>query len=301
MTNHPQNKGEVIIAPALAIGLALFSYFLFTAGDTMAKWLQGGYHPAQIIVTINLVGLLVMSGIAVHTRGIKQAFQSKKWPLHLARGVVIGTSTMLVFYALRHMPLSDFYSIVFLNPIWVALLSRILLAEKIPPSRIVAIIIGFLGVLVIAGPEFATLNLGFLAALGVSFLGACGALLARHIGGDEAPATFGIATHTVMVTFNIPAAIGHYTAPSFTDAGLMVLYGCMIAGAMTGISYVFARSRSVSQVAPLQYTQMLWGILLGWLVFNNIPSERTLAGSLLVIAAGFYVMRSLHRGRLMNR
>lgn len=281
--------------------MALFSYLLFTAGDALVKWLQAGYHASQIIVFIHATGFVTMSTIAIRTRGLRQAYQSKKWPWHMIRAAVITTSSILVYYALKHLPLSDFYGIVFLNPLWVAILSFLFLKEKIPPSRIIAILVGFLGVLIIAGSEFATFNFGFFAALCVSILGAIGALLARHIGGNEAPTNFGLATHAAMTLTSLPFMIMHYKVPSMLDAGLMIGCGAAIAIAMMSLSVVFAKSHSVSQVAPLQYTQMLWGILFGWLIFNQIPTEQTLMGGLLVIVAGFYVMQSLRRGRLMNR
>lgn len=282
--------------------MALAAYLFFTAGDALVKWLQEmGYHASQIIVFIHLAGFATMSTIAIKMRGLKHAYHSKKWKWHSLRAAIITTSSILVYYALRHMPLSDFYGIVFLNPLWVAILSFLYLHEKIPASRIAAIIVGFIGVLVIAGAEFATLNFGFLAALCVSVLGAMGALLARHIGGDEAPTNFGLATHAAMALTNLPFMIMYYKTPTLLDATFMIGGGVAIALAMMSLSVVFAKSKSVSQIAPLQYTQMLWGILFGWLIFDQTPTERTLIGGLLVITAGFYVMQSLRRGRLMNR
>lgn len=299
MSNHPENDD---ISPALAIGLSLMAFFLFTAGDALGKWLQAGYGAAQILVTINLVALAVMAVMAIWTRGIKKAFHSTRWKLLFLRGLLMGGSTMLVFIAIKHLPLPDFYGIIFLTPIWVALISRVFLKEHIPPSRIVAIVIGFLGVAVIAGARFSTFNIGVVATLASSVMGAVAALLARKIGKDEVPTNFGLATHSAMTVLNLPLALSEpVISPTATDAGWMLLYGIMLAVAMMAISNVFARSHSVSQVAPLQYTQMLWGILLGWMVFDQAPTLNVLAGALLVIASGIYVMRSLRRGRLMTR
>ncbi|NBX65900.1 MAG: DMT family transporter [Proteobacteria bacterium] len=301
MNVHAQNNDTKTLPSALAIGMALLSYILFTAGDTLAKWLQGGYHASQIILTINIVGFIIMAGIALNMRGARHAFKSKKWPLLLVRGAIGATSTLLVFYALKHLPLADFYGIVFMNPIWVALISFFLLKEKIPSSRWIAIFIGFLGVLVIAGSEFKNLNLGYIAAVGVSIFGASAALLARHIGGDEPVTNFGLATHAVMIAVNAPLAIDKFIMPTLPDLGLMVLYGSTTAIAMMFISTVFSRAHSVSQIAPLQYTQMVWGMLFGWLIFHHVPSEKAVMGGILVVSAGLYVMQSLRRGRLMNR
>lgn len=289
------------VPPVLAFCLAITGYMLFTMGDTLAKFLQNGYHASQILFTANCVGLLIMCGLAVWTRGPRDAFKTKKWKLHLLRGVLITANTILVLYALTRLPLADFYGIVFLNPLWVALISCFILKEHIPPSRWVAIGVGFLGVLVIAGSHFKEMNLGVFAALIGSFIGANSALLARHIGGSEAPTNFGIAVHLVMVVTAAVWLPHHFVMPTWQDFGLMVAYGTMLSLAMIAISYVFSRSQSVSQIAPLLYTQMLWGVLLGWLVFGNTPTQNVLAGSLLVIGAGIYILKSLRRGRLMTR
>jgi len=298
--SHPVTNKKPM--PALvAFGLAISAYIMFTMGDAMGKWLQGTYHASQILLTINIFALGIMAVTAARTRGIEKALYSEKWKLHFLRGTIITVSTVFVLYALKKLPLADFYGIVFLNPLWVAIISRVFLKETIPPSRWAAIIVGFIGVVVIAGSQFTTLNLGFFAALTASVLGAISALLARHIGGNESPTTFGIATHIPMIIANLMLLPGHYVAPTLPHLGLMGIYGALLAMALMFISSVFARSNAVSQVAPLQYSQMLWGILIGWLVFNNAPTPNVLAGAMLVIGAGIYILRSLHRGRLMTR
>ncbi|MCB1537985.1 MAG: DMT family transporter [Rhodospirillales bacterium] len=292
-----------ILPPFHAFGLAIFAYLFFTLSDTLGKWLQaGGYGAAQILVTVNVTGFALMLCVAAVIRGPRAIFKGERWRLHLLRGLLLGGSTMLVLIAIRHLPLADFYGIVFLNPIWVALISRLILKQHIPPSRWLAIGAGFLGVLVIAGPRFADLNVGALAALAASLCSAGAALLARRIGGHEPPTNFSLATHATLVLLNLPVMlfVDGPVMPALPDLGLMVLYGVLLSIAMISISLVFARSHVVSQVAPLQYTQMLWGVLLGWLVFDQPPTARIFAGSLLVMGAGIYILHSLRRGRLMT-
>lgn len=292
-----------VLAPAHAFGMALLAYLLFTAGDSLGKWLQDGYSAAQILVTINIVGLFVMLGIALYMRGARDIIKSTKWRQHAFRSFMMAASTMLVLYALKRLPLSDFYGIVFLNPIWVAIISLVFLKQQIPVSRWVAIFVGFLGVLVIAGPRFAEMNMGAAAAIVASFCSAGAALMARHIGGHEPTTNFSIATHTIMIVANLALlllGIEDFKTPALPDFGLMVVYGVILSLAMLCIAMVFSRSHVVSQVAPLQYTQMLWGVIFGWLIFDQPPNERIIAGSVLVMGAGIYILHSLRRGRLMT-
>jgi drug/metabolite transporter (DMT)-like permease len=290
MTNQTDNK---FITPTAAISLSLFAFLLFTLGDTLGKWLQTSYDAAQILVTINMIGFFMMVGVALYKRGAKNAFKSKQWKLLFLRGFLMAASTTLVFVALKHMPLPDFYGIIFTTPFLVAIFSRIFLKEKIPPSRIIAICVGFLGVIVISGAKFSNLNIGFAAALTAAIIGAIANMLANKIGTSEEPTNFGIATHSAMALLNIPMAVNTIKMPALTDWMLLTATAALYSIAMMAISVVLARSKSVSQVAPLQYTQMLWGILFGWLIFNQTPTLNVLAGSMLVIGSGIYVMHSL--------
>lgn len=282
--------------------MAIFSYLLFTAGDSIGKWLQAGYSAAQILVTINVIGLGLMLGVALLQRGARDMFKSAKWRQHALRSTLMAVSTMLVLFALKRLPLSDFYGIVFLNPIWVALISLVFLKQEIPMPRWFAIGAGFLGVVVIAGPRFAELNMGAAAAIVASLCSAGAALMARHIGGHEPPTNFSLATHGIMIIANLVALafFEDFKTPALPDLGLMVAYGFILSMAMLFIAMVFSRSHVVSQIAPLQYSQMLWGVLFGWLVFGQPPTERIIAGSVLVMGAGIYILHSLRRGRLMT-
>ena len=184
-----------VLPPARAFGMALLAYLLFTAGDSMGKWLQADYSAAQILTIINFVGFCIVLGIASWMRGPRQVFKSTKWRQHIFRSSLMAISTMLVLFALKNLPLSDFYGIVFLNPIWVAIISLVFLKQKIPAARWAAIFVGFIGVLIIAGPRFAEMNMGAAAAILASLCSAGAALMARHIGGHEPTTNFSLATH----------------------------------------------------------------------------------------------------------
>jgi len=291
-----------VLPPARAFGMALLAYLLFTAGDSMGKWLQADYSAAQILTIINFVGFCIVLGIASWMRGPRQVFKSTKWRQHIFRSSLMAISTMLVLFALKNLPLSDFYGIVFLNPIWVAIISLVFLKQKIPAARWAAIFVGFIGVLIIAGPRFAEMNMGAAAAILASLCSAGAALMARHIGGHEPTTNFSLATHGIMFAANllILLVFEEFKMPPSQDLALMAFYGLTLALAMLSIAQVFARSHVVSQVAPLQYTQMLWGVIFGWLIFDQPPTERIIIGSVLVMGAGIYILHSLHRGRLMT-
>lgn len=296
MTNPP-----ALLSPIAAVLIATMAYLLFTIGDASAKWLVRDYSAPQILLTINMVGLLIMGGLAVWMRGIKGAIATAHPKLHALRATIMVLNTLIVLYVLGYLPLADYYGIVFQSPIWVAILSIFLFKEHIPFKEWIAIIAGFVGVLIIVGPEFAELNTAFFVACLIPFFGAIGALLARKIGKDEPVTNFAVWFHIAMIIVSAAMLPGNFKMPTAPDFALMIVYGIVTSLALMCISLVFARSRAVSQVAPLQYTQMLWGVLIGLIVFNEQPTLNTLIGGGVVIASGIYVLHCLRRGRIMNR
>ncbi|HEY8962943.1 MAG TPA: DMT family transporter [Alphaproteobacteria bacterium] len=290
-----------LLSPIAAVLIALTAYLLFTIGDASAKWLLTTYSEQQIIFSVNLVGIVIMGSLAAWMRGPKKIMATEFPKMHVIRAAFMVTNTLLVLYVLKNISLAVFYGIVFQGPIWVAILSVIFFKERIPVKEWIAIVTGFFGVLVIVGPEFANLNLAFFLAMLIPILGSCGALLARQIGKDEPVTNFALWFHVSMVAVSGLMLPGHFILPTLPDMALMVLYGIVTSLALMCISMVFARSHAVSQVAPLQYTQMLWGVLIGLIVFHEKPAVTTLVGGAIVIASGIYVLHNLRRGRIMNR
>lgn len=290
-----------ILSPVAAVVIALVAYLLFTIGDASAKWLLRTYSLPQVLLTVNLVGFCIMGSLATWMRGFKQALSTEFPKLHVLRACIMVVNTLIVLYVLKHLSLADFYGIVFQGPIWVAILSVFFFKEHIPVKEWIAIICGFIGVLVIVGAEFANLNTAFFVACLIPILGSSGALLARQIGKEEPVTNFALWFHVGMIVVSACMMPGNFIMPTAPDLALMILYGMVTSIALMCISLVFARSHAVSQVAPLQYTQMLWGVLIGLIVFNEQPTMSTLIGGAIVIASGIYVLHCLRRGRIMNR
>lgn len=290
-----------ILSPVAAVVIAILAYLLFTIGDASAKWLVQDYSTPQILLTINLVGFIMMGALAIWMRGFKSAMSTQHPKLHAFRALLMVINTLIVLYVLGHLTLADYYGIVFQSPIWVAILSVFFFKEYIPLKEWMAVITGFVGVLFIVGPEFANMNTAFFVACLIPVFGAAGALLARQIGKDEPVTNFALWFHVAMIVVSLAMLPGNFKIPDAQSLALMILYGIVTSFALMCISLVFSRSRAVSQVAPLQYTQMLWGVLIGLVVFNEQPTLNTLIGGAIVIGSGIYVLHCLRRGRIMNR
>jgi drug/metabolite transporter (DMT)-like permease len=217
--------------------------------------------------------------------------------LHAMRGLLLLGSTGLNFFALNYLQLAQTSAITFSNPLIVCVLSPWLLGERVGLRRWIAVIVGFIGVLIIIRPGTA----GFQWAMAASVLSAlCGALYqiaTRHVGlHDQALTSLFYMTLTGALGA-VPLALVDWQTPLAWQWGLLGL--AAIFGTCGHYMLTEAHRRAPASVlAPFVYVQIIPMIVIGFLVFGDVPDGWTLAGGLVVIASGLYV---LYRERLAAR
>lgn len=286
----------------ILIAVAAWSCFVLT--DTISKWLAQDFPVPQIIWISSLVGALVTGGLIVRTHGLRGLIpDNRKW--HLVRTISVSATAFLVVSALAHIPLADFYGIVFLSPLVIALFAHIFLGEKAGLHRMIAIVVGFCGVLVLAGPQFHTFNVGLLFAFGAMIAISINALVMRKI--RDEPVLLRLAFYPLILNtiIHLPLmAMDPNTA--WPDTGswlLLILITPLMLAALVGHSYAFAKAPEAAIIAPFHYTQMILGVILGFILFGDIPSTATITGSGIIIVAGLYMIwreHIHHRNLLRN-
>ena len=214
---------------------------------------------------------------------------------HLVRAA-IGVAGMLCgFSALAYLPLTEFTAITFAAPLFITALSAPVLGEKVGPHRWAAVIVGFIGVLLMVRPDPGHLiGLGSLLALGQAF-GTAGAMLAiRQLGGTEPGVT-------IVFYFTLAAmVVGAVGMPfAWTSPGPELLTILVLTGICGGVGQMLLtqayRLGPVALVAPFDYVTLLWTGLLGYLIWRETPSAGTIAGGVIVMASGLYVLSREHR------
>lgn len=278
-----------------AILLACGGWALYCVCDAISKWLVQGYSPFEILIFSCGIGT-ILSGAWILARHGWRGFLTPKWKWYVPRGIVQAGSSACSITALSTIPLSDFYGIVFLTPMVTTLLAVLFLGERIGLHRICAIIVGFIGVLVIAGPSFSSGNIGYLFACGTTLFGSLSAIMIRKIGHEPVvmrfafyPFAVGVVAYTpllLMAGFKVPA--------SGLDLSLLCLYSPVALVGLLGYSSGFSRARDTAVVAPFHYTQMIWGSLFGYFIFHHVPAWTTFAGAVLIIAGGLMVIWREH-------
>ena len=278
------------LQPRRAALLMLVSVALFALMDAGLKTLSAHYPPFQVAAMRGLSSLPLVLGWALASAGAS-ALLRVRWPLHLVRGV-LGILMMASFvYALKRLPLSTAYSIFFVAPLLITALSVPILGEHVGPRRWTAIAVGLLGVLVVLRPTGeGVLTLAGLAVLVAAFGYAVSAILVRVLARtDSTQAT------TFWLLALMALGAGLLAWPGWVPLRgehAAIIAGIGIAGALGQYTITEAfRSGEASLVAPLEYSALVWGVLLDLSLWGVLPDGLTWLGAAIIVGSGLYLIR----------
>lgn len=271
-----------------AIVSALLTWMIYAAHDAIVKYLGASFSTYQLIFFTTLFSFPLVLFLL-----LRDATPGTLRPVHLkwnlVRMVAMVLATALAFYAFTTIPLAQAYSLLFMTPLVVTLLSVPMLGERVGLHRGIAVVIGLVGVVIVLQPGAAPLQLGHLAALAVAFLGAFSMTIVRKIGKDERPIL--LMLYPLLANFVIMGAIMPfvYQPMSPFELGLTALMALMffVGGLLLIDAYRFGEA---AMVAPMQYTQIVWASILGYVIFDDVLSIWTAVGASVIIASGVYAL-----------
>lgn len=267
---------------------ALLAFAIFATHDVVIKALGGIYSPVQIIFfatlfSFPLVTLMLMRDPTEgHLRPVN--------PGWIAARVVSSMLTALsAFYAFSVLPLAQVYVMLFATPLLVTVLSIPVLGERVGIHRLGAVVIGLVGVIVVLRPGSAALGLGHVAGASAAFFGAASSVIMRRIGRDERVPV--LMLYPMVANFLVMgAALAWIYEPMpilhLGGIGLVSVLG-FGAGLLLLAAY---RHGDAAVVAPMQYSQILWATLYGWLIFAESIDRTTLVGAGIIVASGVYIV-----------
>jgi drug/metabolite transporter (DMT)-like permease len=273
---------------ASGIGLGALAFGLFSVMDALIKWLSATYPVPQLVVFNALFALIPVALMAMSRGGLSQ-LRTRRLGLHLLRGTLGTLGGLLAFYAFSRLPLADAYAIIFATPLLITALSVPILGEAVGWRRWCAVLVGFAGVLVMLRPGIAPVGPGSLAALGAACASACAILLVRKLSMTETTASIAFYSNLTAVTLMAATFSPSFVAPSLHDLLLMALSG-LFGGSALLILIAAYRRTPAALVAPFQYTQMLWAIVLGVLFWGDLPEAAMLLGASIVAASGLFIL-----------
>lgn len=273
--------------------MALAAFAIYSTHDVVVKFLGGQYSPIQLIFFSVLFGLPLVTLLLIGDRTDGNLRPRHPW-WTLVRTVSSLITGVSAFYAFSVLPLAQTYSILFASPLLITLLAIPILGEKVGIRRGLAIAAGLLGVLIVLRPGGAELGLGHLAALTAAVCSSLASVIMRKIGQEERSAV--LLLYPMLANFAVlgcalpfvykPMPIEHlgmvFIISSFGFAAML----CMIVAYRAGEAVI---------VAPMQYSQMIWAAIYGYLIFDEKPDGMTWLGAGIIIASGIYIV--LREGR----
>ena len=284
---HQAYRKNVIIA----ILLSCIGYGLYNIGDAGLKIVRVRLHFAQVMLIASVFNVFFMVVYGWLREG-KKAFRTKKPRIIFFRAVLNQIGMVSSVIAFPHMPLTTFYTLVFTSPFWVAILSSYFLKDKLGARRLGVILFGFSVVLFIFRPGGDTFNIWSLLILVAAFTHACQMVLIRHLGTGES-LSFMYMSGAVMSVFVAFFLLGNnYIPPTPYEWGIFLMMAVMGCTACLCIGYAYQSVPSASIIAPYHYTQMIWGAILGYWIFNEVPSNEIIIGAALIILVGIYLIHS---------
>jgi len=208
------------------------------------------------------------------------------WWVRAAAGAIGSTSAVIAFTAL---PMAEAFALIFLLPIFVTILSVVLLKEHVGWRRWLAVVAGFVGVLVVLRPGFRTLGVGHLAAAICALAGAVSMIALRVAGPHEKRITlYGAGVIGPLLVTGVLILPG-FVWPSLHQWLLLLGYGLL--AALAAVLLMLATQRApANHVAPTQYSQMLWAVMFGYLLFHDQLDWPMLLGIAIILGAGLFTL-----------
>jgi drug/metabolite transporter (DMT)-like permease len=280
----------------LAIGLMCATMVCFTGQDTCAKWLSASLPIAQI-VWARYVGAAVIALVASRSLSRPAILRSRRPRLQLLRSVLLFCSTTANILALRQLQLSETATISFLTPVFVALLAGPVLGESVGPEGVIAIALGFLGVLIATRPGTAAFQPIVLLAVAGVVCNSGYVLATRKLAGADPAQTTLAWTQIAGIVFLTPILPWIWRQPQSAVDWLIMAAMSVFAATSHGMLIVAHRFAPAPTLTPFTYTQLIWMIVSGVLVFGDWPAASTLLGAALVVACGAYLALRERRGR----
>lgn len=269
--------------------LFMLALLLFACMDTTIKYLATDYNVPMVVAVRYIVHCLLMILLLASSQG-KRLVQTRRTGLVLVRGASLAIASLFMALALRRMPVAETTAIAFLAPMLVVLLARPVLGERIGVLGWMAAVIGFVGVLLIARPGGGLDTMGVIFALCAAVAAVAYQLLSRVLASSER-------TITLLFYTSLIGAIGfgiflpyfwEGQIPGWRESLLFLSMG--VTGGLGHFLFTAAyRHASASLLAPMNYLQLLWAGLLGWVVFDHIPDSVSIIGLFVVAASGVMV------------
>jgi drug/metabolite transporter (DMT)-like permease len=273
-------------ATLAGIGLMLLGIFFFALNDALGKWLIATYSVGQLLLIRSSAGLVFLLPF-IKREGLAAFRDAPRPAIQWLRPIFATFEVACFYWALAYMPLADVMAFYLAGPIYVTALSPFLLGEHVGMRRWIAVVAGFIGVMIALNPTGQGLTPAALVAIAGSLSFAILMICTRLVPGTSD--TVLVTTQTVgALAFGAIVAPFTWTPLDWRDTALLILLGvtAMIAHVCVNRSLKLAPA---SVVVPYQYSTIVWAIIFGFVFFGDKPGPAMLTGAAIIVAAGIYI------------
>jgi len=268
------------------IGLMIIATMLFSVMHASIKFMSASMHPFEIAFFRNLFGLLVIAPWFIKY-GLKP-LKTKRLKLHMARSFFNCIAMLSFFYSLSIAPLADVASLAFTAPLFASILAVIFLKEIVGIKRIIAIILGFIGALIIIDPVYSSINNGHILVLLSASVWSVSLIIIKVLGRTESSVTITSYMVIIMIPLSAIAAFFYWETPTLIDLFYLMIIGVCGTGAQMLLAQAL-RQGDTSIIMPFDFLKLIWAVGIGYLFFFEIPSVNTWVGSIIIFLSTLYI------------
>lgn len=282
--SHNEQRHAVITGIVLmCAGIALL-----TINDAIAKTLTSKHSPLQIIFLRNLIALPVAFAITLKMGG-RNALRSYKPTAHLFRAILWVSSAVMFITSIKYLALAEATTLIFVAPLIITAISAIVLKEHVGWRRWSAVVVGFVGLIIVIRPGSSTFHLVSLLPIGAAFLYAILMLGARWL--DVRDSVWTLMLYLTASGALISGIFMPFVWVEVQASDLWLFFSLAVVGTagMTMLTQAFRFAPAVV-IAPFEYTAILWAVILGWLFWKDVPDTLTFLGGAIIILSGIYIV-----------
>ncbi|MGH6917733.1 MAG: DMT family transporter [Geminicoccaceae bacterium] len=282
--------------------------------DSVVKLLGATYALHQIVLIRSLIATCVTLIVLAATARL-DLLRTRRWPLHLIRGLLLLVTNSAFFLALVAMPIAEAVAMFFVAPLFITLLSALLLGEPVGPRRLFAVLIGFAGVVVMVRPGSGLFGYVALLPVGAAATYAVMQIMTRRLGTTDSATAMAFSVQIVFIAAGIAMglAVGDgrfagsddpsldfllrpWRMPTAEDVPLFGLVGLLIAAASV-LLYQAYRVTEAATIAPLEYIALPFAAFWGFLFWGDVPDAVALLGMGLIVGSGVFIILRTERAR----
>lgn len=278
------------IIPQSYRGIFLYcsAVFLFVVMDSIVKYANNTYEPLQIVWARYFFHMLLMT-LVLAPKLRMTLIKTANLKLQVFRSMLLLGATICFFTALKYIPLADAGAMGSTSPLFVTVLSVLILGEKVSFRRWSAVLIGFCGALIILRPGFGVVHPAMFLVVGMSIFYASYQIATRKLAGVDSSYT------TIFYTALVGTVVMSFVAPFFWVEPDLIGWGMLaVIGLIGGVSHFLMilafRYTTASTAAPFSYTQLIWTAIFGFIIFGDLPDEYTVLGAIVIVGSGLYIL-----------